>query len=87
MTFKFPYTYGFIEFDVEAEYEPEELGSVDCYGLKNEPDIPAETYIVSVIPKGSDTNIIELLKDEVIDDMIEVANCFMELEAKEALLP
>jgi hypothetical protein len=46
----------FIYFDEECSitfvckiyYQPEELGSVDSYGLKNEPDYPAECYIESM---------------------------------------
>jgi hypothetical protein len=43
----------FIYFDEETKitflcdiyYSPEELGSIDAYGFKNEPDFPAECYI------------------------------------------
>jgi hypothetical protein len=87
MNFTFQYTYGFLIFDVEAEYEAAEIGSVDSYGLKNEPDYPATVYIISVIPQGSDTNIIEMIKDEVIDDMIDVAHALIELEDMESMLP
>ena len=34
-----------ITFLCDIHYSPEELGSVDSYGLKNEPDDPAECYI------------------------------------------
>jgi hypothetical protein len=87
MNFTFQYTYGLLIFDVEAEYEAAEIGSVDSYGLKNEPDYPATVYIVSVKIPGSDTDILEMLKDEVVDDMVDVAKALIELEDMESTLP
>lgn len=69
----------FIYFDEETKitficdiyYQPEEKGSLDNYGLKNEPDYPQECYIESmyfVIDNGKRN--IEPIIDEGVKDYI-----------------
>lgn len=50
------------------EYEEEELGSVDSYGLKNEPDYPAAWNLQYVyLPDGLD--IFGILHESILQDI------------------
>ena len=54
------------------EYEEEELGSTDEYGLKNEPDYPASWTLMHVyLPDGTD--IFGILHDSILESIQECA--------------
>jgi len=71
----------FIYFDEETKltflcemyYSPEELGSVDSYGLKNEPDYPEECYIerMSLIVDHHNRNILPLIDEDIQDYIVK----------------
>ena len=59
------------------EYEEEELGSVDSYGLKNEPDYPASWTLIHVyLPDGTD--IFGILHEALLQDIHECAVDYFE---------
>jgi len=62
-----------VTFMCDMYYAPEELGSVDAYGLKNEPDYPAECYIEKIyfVLDHHNRNIEALISDEVKEDIIK----------------
>lgn len=54
------------------EYEDEELGSVDGYGLKNEPDYPEQWNLLHVyLPDGLD--IAGILHESILEDIQDQA--------------
>ena len=80
----FYYQYPLRKFSLlcQIEYEEEELGSVDAYGLKNEPDYPEQFTLVSAYidaPNMEKYDISDLLADEIVEDIIGKAIATLEL--------
>jgi hypothetical protein len=83
MTFLYQYTDkdSNTPFICEFEWEPAEVGSVDSYGLKNEPDYPEQCYMLSMRiddPKAIQYNlesiINEDLKESITKEALEAFN-------------
>ena len=83
MTFYYQYQLAKFNLICQIEYEKEELGSVDNYGLKNEPDYPEQyTLITAYIdaPNMDKYDISDLLADKVVEDILDKAKATLELE-------
>lgn len=58
-----------VDFVCHLEYTPEVIGSLDSYGLPDEPDIPENMELVNAYMKGSDVDIAHLLLQYLVDEI------------------
>ena len=82
MTFYYQYPLAKFNLICEIEYEEEELGSVDSYGLKNEPDYPEQFTLLRACidaPNMDKYDISDLLSEEVVEDILDKAKATLEL--------
>jgi len=77
-TFFHHYTdeYTKIPFICEFEFEEAEIGSIDSYGLKVEPDYPEQLYVLRIwidMPGMDKYNLEPLINDETKKEMCDEA--------------
>ncbi len=61
------------------EYEEEELGSTDEYGLKNEPDYPA-TWTLQYVYLPDGTDIFGILHEHILQEIQEAAENYFDTQ-------
>lgn len=62
------------------DYEPEEIGSTDGYGLKNEPDYPEVWTLVHVYLPDSNVDLSGILHPAILDEIQTQAEEYFENE-------
>ena len=61
------------------EYEEEELGSTDEYGMKNEPDYPA-TWTLQYVYLPDGTDIFGILHEHILQEIQEAAENYFDTQ-------